>query len=135
MYFMEEKHTRWGHDRENCRINVIRVPLDSPAHESAVSNSKLHKEDDDDEEEEEEGMWYDDMIKNIMRLYKIDNLPIEYYKELWWVDRETSGCGFEEYANLKLWSYKNANCNIMDHVTYNPDVEDYEKEKEEYEEK
>ena len=51
MYFMEEKHTRWGHDRENCRIKVIRVPLDSSAHTSAVSNSKLHKEEDEKEDE------------------------------------------------------------------------------------
>lgn len=51
--------------------------------------------------------WYSDMIVDIAELYKIAVLPDEMLIELHLVDMNTSGCGFIEYANLRLWSYSN----------------------------
>ena len=75
-----------------------------------------------------EGLWYDCMIKTIMGFYKLDNLPTDFYKELHWVDQQVSDHRFCEYVNLRLWSYKNENCNILDRVKFIHNTEEEEEE-------
>ena len=41
MYYLKEEHTRWGHDRDLCRIFVIKVNEDSNEYSSALHNSSI----------------------------------------------------------------------------------------------
>ena len=47
MYFLDPRHTYWGHDDPLCRIELIRVRTDTPEYKFAVSNSKIDQEKND----------------------------------------------------------------------------------------
>jgi len=44
MYFLDPRHTYWGYSDPLCRIELIRVRIDTPEYGCAVSSSKVNQE-------------------------------------------------------------------------------------------
>ena len=50
MYYLQEHHTRWGHENELCRISVVEVEETSNEYDSAVNNDKVATEEEEKKE-------------------------------------------------------------------------------------
>ena len=98
MYFLDPRHTYWGHDDPLCRIELIRVRTDTPEYKSAVSNSKIDQEKiDNGIYEFDEFFDEDTIISNVVCNLCKNTLPPHSIKRHLNIDDKIHKCPHDEF--------------------------------------